>query len=139
MDIMSLDGRPTLRVLDYKTGKAKTGCRDVAGIFEATSSGAHGYYLQTFLYSLIMSRKETQMPVSPSLFYVLSATDAVNYDPTLRFGKDIITDIRDYADEYVNELRRLLTEIYDSTRPFVQTQDEQKQCQMCDFRRLCGR
>ncbi len=139
MDIMNINGRPTLRVLDYKSGRTKTGCRDVASIFEATPGSAHGYYLQTFLYSLIMSHKEKEMPVSPCLFYVLSATDADNYSPTLRLGKNPITDIREYAEEYVSELRRLLSEIYDPSRPFVQTLDEPKQCQMCDFRRLCGR
>ncbi|MBQ9558798.1 MAG: PD-(D/E)XK nuclease family protein [Bacteroidaceae bacterium] len=139
MDIMTLDGCPTLRVEDYKTGKAKSGPTTLEAIFDASGHNAHGYYLQTFLYSLIMSQEQPDMPVSPCLFYVLSATDPIAYSPTLRLGKETVTDIRTFATEYAESLRRVLAEIYDPTRPFVQTQDEQGACKFCDFRRLCGR
>ena len=139
MDIMPLNGCPTLRVVDYKTGRAKGGPASVEAIFDASGHNAHGYYLQTFLYSLIMSQERPDMPVSPSLFYVLSATDPVAYDPTLRLGKETVADIRTFAGAYTEGLQRLLSEIYDPTRPFVQTGDEQGACKFCDFRRLCGR
>ncbi len=149
MDIMNVNGQPTLRVVDYKTGKAKKGPVNIEGIFDSSVANAHGYYLQTFLYSLIMSRNnavsspmektETDLPVAPCLFYVLDATDSQQYDPILKLGKDAITDIRDVADEYIEGLRRVLSEIYDPTRPFVQAEDTQKHCEYCDFRRLCGR
>ncbi|MDE6634543.1 MAG: PD-(D/E)XK nuclease family protein, partial [Bacteroidaceae bacterium] len=109
-----------------------------------------GYYLQTFLYALIM-RKETEkgllpgkdgehshLPVCPCLFYILSANDAQQYDPTLKLGREIIRDIREVADEYTEELRRIVTEIYDSTRPFTQTEQKKTHCEYCDFQRLCG-
>ena len=137
MDIMSIDGRPTLRVIDYKTGKAKASPSSIEGIFDGSSSNAHAYYLQTFLYSLIMSQKQN-LPVSPGLFYVLSATDVQGYDPILKLGKDTITDISQYADDYWKGLKRVLSEIYNPSVPFTQTED-QKRCQYCDFARLCGR
>lgn len=138
LDIMSIGGQPTLRVIDYKTGRAKTAPRDISAIFDGHTTGARGYYLQTILYSLIMARRQ-ELPVSPGLFYILSATDAQQYDPILRFGREPITDIRDIAGEYNSELHRIISEIFDASRPFVQTDDEEKHCQYCDFRRLCGK
>lgn len=137
MDIMEVEGHPTLRVVDYKTGHAKSGPKDIAGIFDSHAANAHGYYLQTFLYAIIVSRQQ-QLPVSPSLFYVLSATNASTYSPVLKLGKDTVADIRDYADEYLEELRHLLAEIYDPATPFFPTEDRQKHCQYCDFRRICN-
>ena len=156
MDIMDIDGRPTLRIVDYKTGKPKSGPATIEDIFLPSDRNAHGYYLQTFLYALVMSRRaadaaspqakadpdfatlglsQSDLNVAPCLFYVLAADEA--YDPMLRLGKDTVGDISDYAQEYEEGLRRVLSEIFDPTRPFVQS--EGKQCEYCDFRCLCGR
>ena len=138
MDIMQIGGRETLRVLDYKTGRAKTGPTNIEGIFDGSAHNAHGYYLQTFLYAVIMAR-EQPLPVCPALFYILSATDAIHYSPLLKLDKNDVTDISELADPYLEGLRRAIAEIYDPTRPFTQTDDTEKQCLYCDFRRLCGR
>ena len=138
MDVMNINGHPTLRVVDYKTGKTKIAPSSIEGIFDGSATNAHGYYLQTFLYSLIMSRQQ-QLPVCPTLFYVLSATSATQYDPMLKLGKEDITDIREYAEEYLDGLRRVVSSIYDPSLPFTQNESPQKHCQYCDFRRLCGR
>ena len=137
MDIMTIDGKKTLRVVDYKTGKAKSGPKDIEGIFDSTGHNAHGYYLQTFLYATIVA-EEQQMPVSPSLFYIFSATDPKGYSPILKLDKEEITDFADYAAEYRKGLLQVLNTIYDPNIPFVQT-EETKTCEYCDFRRLCNR
>lgn len=145
IDIMFSNGRPTLRIVDYKTGKAKSGPKDIEGIFTAETGNAHGYYLQTMLYALIMSQRQQcdlsipSIPIAPVLFYVLSATDARNYNPCLKLGKDYIEDITDFADDFQAGLRQVLCQIYNPSLPFVQTSDEEKHCKYCDFRRLCGR
>ena len=137
MDIMNIDGQDTLRVVDYKTGKEKKALSNIEDIFNAKKS-AHGYYLQTLLYSLVMSQRE-QRPVSPSLFYVFAAKDARGYNPTLQLNRQPVHDIRDVAKEYREGLCNVLNEIYDPDIPFTQTDDEQNTCKYCDFRRLCGR
>ncbi len=138
LDIMNIEGQPTLRVVDYKTGRIKTAPRDVEALFDGQQTGSRGYYLQTFLYASIMARREQSLAISPCLFYILSATDAQQYDPVLHFGRTPITDIRDYAPEFIDRLQLLLSEIFDPSRPFTQT-DDAHQCELCDFRRLCGR
>lgn len=136
MDIMNIDGCDTLRIVDYKTGKAKDAPLSMEDIFKPSDKNAHGYYLQTFLYALIMSRQD-QHPVAPCLYYILAASDAKQYNPMLKLNKSFVTDIRNLADDYQEGLRRLLSEIYDPTHPFVQA--DESRCQYCDFRRLCGR
>ncbi|MBQ8050185.1 MAG: PD-(D/E)XK nuclease family protein [Bacteroidaceae bacterium] len=138
MDVMNIDGRPTLRVVDYKTGREKRAPSTIEAIFDGDSPTAHGYYLQTFLYSLAMSREQA-LPVSPCLFYVLSATDPTTYDPTLRLGKEVVTDIRNHAKDYLDGLTRVLQEIYDSKRPFEPADPTKDHCKYCDFRTLCNR
>ena len=137
MDIMTIDGQPTLRIVDYKTGKEKKSPGTIEAIFSASGHNAHGYYLQTFLYALVMSRQE-RFPVSPCLFYVLSAIDAKNYDPTLTINDQPVTDIRQHATEYTEGLTKVLSEMYDPAQSFVQTEDA-KHCQYCDFRQLCAK
>lgn len=138
MDIMDINGTPTLRVVDYKTGHAKRGVSGIEALFDESESGARGYYLQTFLYSTIMAA-EVPQPVAPCLFYILSATDPEEYDPVLRLGREQVTDIRSVSQEYLDGLRNVITQIFNPTIPFGQTEDTQNRCQYCDFRRLCGR
>ena len=137
MDIMTVGGQRTLRLVDYKTGKAKSAPKDIEGIFNSTGHDAHGYYLQTFLYAIIVA-EEQQLPVSPSLFYILSATDPKDYNPTLKLGNKEITDIGYYAAEYRKGLLQVLSNIYNPNLPFVQTENTGT-CEYCDFRRLCNR
>ena len=137
LDIMDINGRSTMRIVDYKTGRSKSGPSGVAAIFESNTHNARGYYLQAFLYSLIL-RRSRQMPVSPCLFYVLSATDPQAYDPMLRFGREPITDVEPYAQEFTDQLTQLLGEIFNPDVPFRPTEDRSRTCQYCDFRMLCG-
>lgn len=138
MDIMHVNGQEALRVVDYKTGREKDKPTTMENVFVDNPKNSHAYYMQTLLYSLIMSR-EQQLPVVPCLFYVLSATDTEQYNPQLFLGTRPINDIRDIADEYTAVLQRVLEEIYNPELPFLPTAHKKDNCQYCDFRRLCGR
>ncbi len=143
MDIMSIQGCPTLRIVDYKTGKSpRSFPPDLESIFQSGHEKAQGYYLQTFLYSIALAH-EQQLPVAPCLFYVLSAGDAQRYDPTLALGMQLVTDIREFEAGFMQLMRRTVEEIYDPSRPFVQIEDKpddrNNPCKRCDFRALCNR
>ena len=84
-----------------------------------------------------MARKQ-ELPVCPCLFYVLSANDPVEYDPRLTMDGEPVNDIAQYEADYFDELTKVVTEIYDPERAFVQTENR-KACEYCDFKRLCGR
>ncbi len=142
IDIMNIDGHPTLRIVDYKTGKSHSSLSSIEKIFQPGDNSSPGYYLQTFLYALALAETQS-LPVAPCLFYVLSATDAKRYDPTLSLGKELVTDIRKVSAEYLQFLRKIVEEIYDPTHPFVQREEKESErynpCQWCDYRTLCNR
>ncbi len=138
MDIVQIDGVETLRIIDYKTGMPKRIPKDIEGIFSKNASGQEHYYLQTFLYCMLM-REEQSLPVAPCLFYVTQATDPIAYDPILRIGKERIAAFTDeIADEYSQWLRKLIEEIFNPNEPFRQTESKPDGCSYCDFKKLCG-
>ena len=131
------DGR--IRVIDYKTGTKVASANGVDDLF--ISNDKHtDYYLQTFLYSMIVSddtkANPAELPVSPALLFIqhISKDD---YDPTLKFGDELIADIKVYKDEYMEQLNKVITEIFDQSKPFNAC-DNSKTCSFCPYRKLCG-
>ena len=58
------------------------------------------------------------------------------FNPRLLLGKHPIDDYRPHAAEFTQALTGLLSELYDPTVPFTQT-DDLKKCDYCPFVRLC--
>jgi len=138
-DLVNLNGQTTLRVVDYKTGIPKPHPKDVSSIFTPDSSGAEHYFLQTFLYGMLLRDRQPNQPVAPCLFYVSKAADAQNYSPLLSMGKKTITELTDeMLTEFRACLRRLIGEIFNPQVPFRQT-SRKETCANCDFRKLCGK
>lgn len=131
------DGR--IRVIDYKTGTKVASANYVSDFFVPNEKHTD-YYLQTFLYSMIVSGDQkanpAELPVSPALLFIqhISKDD---YDPTLKFGEEPITDIRVYKDEYMEQLNQVITEIFDQSKPFTAC-DNSKICSFCPYSKLCG-
>ena len=131
------DGR--IRVVDYKTGGKKLTSKIAAvdDIFDPTKVHDHtDYYLQTFVYADIV-RRQQQHPVSPALLFIQHA-GVSDYDPTLAFGKEKITDIADYSQRFCELLEQKIQEIFDLDSPFVPT-DDLKICSTCPYALLCRR
>lgn len=138
MDILNINGQDTLRIVDYKTGSPKTAPKTVADIFVPDAKGAEHYYLQTFLYAMLLSA-EQDLPVSPCLFYVTEATEPSAYDPVLFLSKEPLHALTpEQLADYRQGLDRVVEEIFDPAIPFRQTA-EPKNCLYCDFKSLCGR
>ena len=131
------DGTERIRIIDYKTSNYRPKpLPDVASIFDPANIRNHSdYYLQAFLYAILIERQETS-PVSPGLLFIQHAgTD--DYDPTLILGKTPVTDISTVKDEFLHHLNTLLSDIYDESRPFAPT-EEGARCKSCPFHSLCG-
>lgn len=140
-DTASVNGR--IRVIDYKTGaNDKLSIKSVEDFFTGNKLDNHSdYFLQAFLYSLIVrrSRKENpdNLPVSPALLFIQHA-GTEGYDPTLKLDKKPVMDIAEYGDEYEKLIRTLLNEIFDSDSSFNPTEDRNR-CKNCPYVALCGR
>lgn len=148
LDAVAANGNPDLsnlaeriRVIDYKTGRATTSFpKSVEEIFDSKMLKKHtDYYLQAMLYSLIVKHDKklnnAQDPVSPALLFIQQA-GTKGYDPTLKFGKDLIVDAATYEEEFKQGLNQLVSNILDSSIPFAPTEEMQR-CETCPYASLC--
>ena len=136
----SQTGDQHIRVVDYKTGsrRLKT-LPDVAAIFDPANIPDHSdYYLQAFLYSIIVKDKSLKSKeVSPALLFIQHAgTD--DYDPTLCLGREPVRDIATVADEYMQLLKQTISEIFNEDLALSPT-DDLDRCHACPFASICGR
>ena len=128
----------SIRVVDYKTGsKRPKFLADVDDIFRREKIHEHSdYYLQTFVYSDIV-RSQYNCAVSPALLFIQHASTE-NYDPTLCFGKQRISDVADYTARFNELLGETLDDIFSADNAFVPT-DDQRICRTCPYALLCGK
>jgi hypothetical protein len=158
LDQVIVDGKETIRVVDYKTGSpSKSTPSNIEDIFNPQNiEDKHtDYYLQAFLYAYSIRRDpESQasvnrqnLPVSPALLFIRKV-GTEDYNPTLTLKTDDpnggkttklypINDIEEVADDFCMELRKLLEEIFDPSIPFSPT-DNKKRCEYCPYADLCG-
>jgi CRISPR/Cas system-associated exonuclease Cas4 (RecB family) len=135
-----------IRVVDYKTGSHRLKpLADVDAIFLPENVHEHSdYYLQTFVYAEIVSRQQISSPiphhsspikVSPALLFIQHA-GVEDYDPTLYFGRERISDIAVYSERFNELLEQTVNEIFSPDTPFTPTNDL-KVCSTCPYAQLC--
>ena len=140
-------GGQTIRVVDYKTGvyHAPTNAQQIKSVDEIFYIGDKqkphsGYYLQTMLYSLIISKSTLHnpdsMPVSPSLLYIQHAHNS-DYDPVIEIDSKRIVDIETYRDDFEQNIARVIAEIYNPEIAFYPTSSK-RQCKYCPYKDLCN-
>lgn len=130
-----------IRVIDYKTGRiSTTHPRALDEVFNPSMLNKHtDYYLQSMLYSIIVKHNKDlnpgQEPVSPGLLFIQNA-GAEDYDPTLKMGKELISSIDVYEEEFMKQLKVLIANIFDKNQPFRPTDDKHR-CEYCPYAALC--
>ncbi len=148
---------PAIRVVDYKTGGKQSDDAKIASIddlYDAEKDKMPKYVLQTFLYSQAIKEElegktvqypeigwanDAQIHIMPSIIFIKQCNDAENYDARITFGRDMLTDFRDCADEFREKLSDFLNdELFDLDKPFEGTSND-KHCKYCDYRLLCGK
>ena len=97
------------------------------------------YFLQTMLYASIVRNSEkynaNDLPVSPALLFIQRSSSS-NYDPTLKFGKDEIKDIKEYEDEFMTYIDNTIADIFDKDKPFKPT-SKPSRCMICPYFDIC--
>ena len=147
LDAVSASGQPgvhdagCIRVIDYKTGRSpQTHPRDLSEIFDTNMLHKHtDYYLQAMLYSIIVKHDVRLNPaaeaVSPGLLFIQNARSE-DYDPTLLLGREPISDISEYEEEFMKGISQIIAHIFDKSQPFRPMADLQR-CTNCPYKMLC--
>ena len=142
IDRLDLVGEGTpqerIRVVDYKTGGSRLkAMADVDAIFDPAQVHNHSdYYLQTILYADIVSRQRRKA-VSPALLFIQHA-GAADYDPTLKLGKELITDVARYSERFNELLAQTVDELFNPAVDFRPT-DDATLCRSCPYAQFCRR
>jgi hypothetical protein len=140
IDSIKKDGEETIRIVDYKSGSAKSGVDCIEDMFlNENKKKNRGYYLQTFLYSVIIKDKNPDKNVVPALLYIISAKKEDNPVLTMKSGnkKVPISDISDYQEDFINMLSEKMGELFNKDVPFRATNDDHV-CEYCTFKPLCN-
>ena len=140
IDSIKKDGEETIRIVDYKSGSAKSGVECIGDVFlNENKKKNRGYYLQTFLYSVIIKDKNPDKNVVPALLYIISAKKEDNPVLTMKSGnkKVPISDISDYQEDFINMLSEKMGELFNKDVPFRATNDDHV-CEYCTFKPLCN-
>jgi CRISPR/Cas system-associated exonuclease Cas4 (RecB family) len=124
------------RVIDYKTGSGSTDFKDIEQLFDASKSNRPYQILQVFIYVLFYEPNNKNFPVLPAIYYLRSIFK--DFNPAVSCNKNPIDGISTYLPEFTERLNTLLEEIFDPHVPFSQTLNE-KNCEWCAFKDVCGR
>lgn len=141
IDSVSSNGIEHIRVIDYKTGRDPKGAMaDVADVFDSSNLKKHNdYFLQAFIYSRIVADDKIinpkGLPVSPALLFIQNATGE-EYDPTLKLGRQPVTDIAKMASDIDAMLKKKVNEMFNPDIPFTPTADTDR-CSLCPYAGLC--
>lgn len=131
-----------LRIVDYKSGLGKSDFTTIESLFDKGLKDRRKEVMQVFMYSwMYMSKTNDQRSIQPTIYYLRSMFKDFSPVITHRESPGTKTEILDFAllkDEFEEQMRYCLDEIFDETTPFIQTEDTQH-CKYCLFAEVCGR
>jgi CRISPR/Cas system-associated exonuclease Cas4 (RecB family) len=130
-----------LRVIDYKTGDARTGFSGVDALFDYSLPSRNRAALQTLLYSWLVRAEHPGSQVTPGLYVMKSLYDK-EFDPRLVMGsfsaKEVVDSFAKLEEPYLLLLKHTLERMFNPAIDFKQT-DHEEICRYCDFSRICSR
>ncbi len=130
-----------LRVIDYKTGSDKLAYNELDEVFSHDHIKNTKAVFQTFIYSLILSKKYvSEKAIIPMVYQVKQLFEPgslfhINSKKHEAFSTGNFLAIKD---EVESRLISLLEEIFDPSVLFTQTTD-QLICENCPYCNMCGR
>jgi ATP-dependent helicase/nuclease subunit B len=131
------------RIIDYKTGKDKKTFAEVAALFNTADINRNKAVLQTLIYAHVLQQQlPPDTPVVAGLYDVRNmgkATEIFNWQLIIDGYTSLTPEIsRGIVAETIEQLTRVLEEIFDAAVPFDQT-TRLEHCQFCAYKVLCGR
>ena len=102
--------------------------------------------MQTFMYSLLFSKKINDEGISPQIFYLKDFyKPRINSNIEIKETKEandlpigILNNFRSIEDQFKTEFELCLSEIFDYSREFSQTENLDN-CKYCELKNICKR
>jgi len=131
-----------IRIIDYKTGSDKLEFKNIEALFSDKKNDQNSAVFQTFLYSKFYKDIERpEIPIIPGVYSVRKLFDN-NFDYRIKQKENrtenIITNYDEVKEEYHEELKQLINEIYNPEISFTQT-EELRNCEYCPYKQICHR
>ena len=125
------------RVLDYKTGNVKSILfKELGELFERDAKDAKKEILQALIYSWGLANDTNKNEIQAAI-YALRSLFSDNFSSLVKQNyKEFFFD--EIEEEFENELKSLLNEIYSEENVFRQTEHDKK-CEYCAYRSICRR
>lgn len=123
------------RIIDYKTGSVKPDALNQTQDWDKLSDLKSGEAIQVLFYDWVYSQVAQDQnikdagiialakPSNPALFFKQKSKQGINKEIRAQFEKALAKSVEDLMSPQI---------------PFCQTQD-QKVCDICDFRHICNR
>ena len=132
-----------VRVVDYKTGKDSREFTTVSSLIDRNDDKRNKAAFQVLFYSYLYysTSKHEYERIEPGLF---NSRDLFDSDFTsqiyARHNRNVtpVLDFRTHLEDFENALKGLLEELFDSSVPFDQVEDEKK-CKWCPYNGICSR
>lgn len=130
-----LDAEPgTIRLIDYKTGKAELKIDSLDDVFYPVPGKDKSKIFQLFFYAMVYRQNKGNLRLKAGIYGIRNQMTPENLYPT--YSKNGIIDLADIETGFLEKLTRLTEEIFNPETPFSQTKDN-KQCDFCIFKSIC--
>ena len=126
------------RIIDYKTGGDSKKIKELENLFSSDKKDRNDAVFQLLFYSLLLKNKITDdNPIVPGLMNIREINNK-NFTINVSIGKNKVDDVNNYLNEFEALLLNKLSEIFDQTLPFTETEDKDN-CRFCAYKNLCGK
>ncbi len=126
-----------LRIVDYKTGTEAVNFIYMDSMFTPGSESDKLSIFQVILYCLLYAQEKNYDKAIQPYIYTLKSVTGQGLQP-IKYNRKVLDDYKTISENFKKSLNALLVEIFDSDKPFIQTQSE-KNCKFCNFKQFCGR
>ena len=125
-----------VRVLDYKTGETEIKFKSIGELVNSEAKKRPKAVFQTFVYAEAYRYKNPSVnTIEPGIIKVKEILSD-NYDTSIMYGKVQVRNYLNFSNDFLVELKTVVSDIFNIEGSFSQTEDEKK-CSYCDYKNIC--